>query len=164
MNEEWMKFTSQVLRIWLTGTAYPHGYWRYDSQVFYIVYTGKLIPFCRDTPQKGSLTGYLSPLHLFLFRLPSPTTFSASLMTFHVLSHDFNSSPWLKTLLWGFFKYEGGRGDRQKFSWQILKTCKCFVIHILTPKRCQNLNPWKFHVLSQLFMHNRKEVKLSKVK
>ena len=26
-----------VLRIWLTGTAYPHGYWGYDSRVLHIL-------------------------------------------------------------------------------------------------------------------------------
>ena len=27
--------SSRVLRIWLTGTAYPHGYWGYDSRVLH---------------------------------------------------------------------------------------------------------------------------------
>ena len=29
-----------VLKIWLTGTAYPHGYWGYDSRVLMIWLTG----------------------------------------------------------------------------------------------------------------------------
>ena len=42
----------------------------------------------------------------------------------------------------GFSKYKGSRGARRKFSWQTLKdTCQFFVNHVLTPKRCQNLNP-----------------------
>ena len=33
-------YDSRVLRIWLTGTAYPHGYWGYDSRVLRIWLTG----------------------------------------------------------------------------------------------------------------------------
>ena len=29
--------SSRVLRIWLMGTAYPHGYWGYDSRVLHIL-------------------------------------------------------------------------------------------------------------------------------
>ena len=55
-------------------------------------------------------------------------------------------------------------GARWKFSWQILKDiCKFFVNHILTPKKYQDLNPLKFHVLSQLLIHT-KEAKLPKIK
>ena len=36
--------SSQVLRIWLTGTAYPHGYWGYDSWVLMIWLMGTVYP------------------------------------------------------------------------------------------------------------------------
>ena len=35
---------SRVLRIWLTGTAYPYGYWGYDSRVLMIRLTGNAYP------------------------------------------------------------------------------------------------------------------------
>ena len=37
-------YDSRVLRIWLTGTAYPHRYWGYDSQVLMILLTGNAYP------------------------------------------------------------------------------------------------------------------------
>ena len=37
-------YDSRVLMIWLTGTAYPHGYWGYDSRVLMIWLTGNAYP------------------------------------------------------------------------------------------------------------------------
>ena len=37
-------YDSRVLMIWLTGTAYPHGYWGYDSRVLKIWLTGTAYP------------------------------------------------------------------------------------------------------------------------
>ena len=36
--------SSRILRIWLTGSAYPHKYWGYDSQVLMIWLTGNAYP------------------------------------------------------------------------------------------------------------------------
>ena len=46
-------YDSRVLMIWLTGNAYPHGYWGYDSQVLMIWLTGNAYPHGYCIPPHG---------------------------------------------------------------------------------------------------------------